>query len=91
MKLVQRASGLVMSIFLDRPDLQSSLKTVMIAKPLEITKSRLGKIERYLEDKPVLEYVLCVPERGGRVHGVRRSRDTPINNGGTGQAGKPLH
>ena len=46
-KLAQRASGPIMYIRMERPDLQFSSKTVMstIAKPLEITKSRLRKIE----------------------------------------------
>ena len=54
MKLAQRASQLIML-----PDLQFSSKTMMstTAKPLEITKSRLNKIARYLEYKRVLEYV----------------------------------
>ena len=72
MKLAQRVSGLIMYISKDRPDLQFSSKTVMItiAKPQEITKLRLQKIARYLQNKPGLEYVLCVAERGGRVHDV---------------------
>ena len=51
--------GSVMELAMDQPDLQFSLKTVMstIAKPLEITQSRLRQIARYLEDKPVLEHV----------------------------------
>ena len=60
MQLAQQASGLVMYIGMDRPDVQISSKTVMstIAKPLEINKkSRLRKIARYLEDKPALEHV----------------------------------
>ena len=58
MKLAQRASGL-MYISMGQPDLQFRSNTVMstIAKPLEITTSRLRTIARYLEDKPVLEYV----------------------------------
>ena len=72
-------------------------KTVIstIAKPLQIAKSRLRKIARYLEDKPVLALALqnevdeCMAfgdsDRGPR------SRDTPINNGGAGEAGKQLH
>ena len=69
MKLAQRASGLIMYISMDRPDLQFSSKTARS----------------------------CVPKRGRRVHGGRRqrlgqrSRDTPINNGGAGEAGKPPH
>ena len=49
-----------MYISTDRPNHQFSSKTVMstIAKPLEITKSRLRKIARYLEDKPVLVRVV---------------------------------
>ena len=56
MKLAERTSGLIVYISMDRPDLQFSSKTEMstIAKPLQITKSRLRKIARYLEDKPVL-------------------------------------
>ena len=59
MKLVQRASGLIMYISMERPDLQFISKTVMstIARSLEITKSRLRKIAMYLEDKPSLEKV----------------------------------
>ena len=59
MKFAQQASGLIKYISMDRPDLQFSSKTVMstIAKPPEIRKSRLRKIARHLEDKPVLEYV----------------------------------
>ena len=59
MKLVQRASGLIMYICMERPDLQFSAKTVMstIARSLEITKSRLRKIAMYLEDKPSLKNV----------------------------------
>ena len=59
MKLPQRASGLITHISMDRPELPFSSKTVMstIAKPLEVTKSRLQKIARYLKDNPVLQYV----------------------------------
>ena len=57
-----------MFVSMGRPSLQFSSKTVTstIAKPPEITKSRLGKIARYLEDKPALECVhACQNEVNG--------------------------
>ena len=44
---------------------RSAVQTVMstIAKLLEITKPRLRKTARYLEDKPVLEYVMSTRTR----------------------------
>ena len=50
MKLAQRAYGLKVYISKDHPDLQFSSKTVRstIAKPLEVTRSRIWKIARYL-------------------------------------------
>ena len=58
-EISREKAGLIMYISMGRPGLQFSSKTVTstIAKPPEITKSRLGKIARYLEDKPALECV----------------------------------
>ena len=58
-KLAQRASGLIMYISMDRHDLRFRSTTMMSTTPkrLEITKSRLRKVARYLEDTPVPEHV----------------------------------
>ena len=97
-KLAQPASSLMMYISTDGSDLQFSSKTVTptSAKPPEITKSRVRKIARYMEDKPVLECVCAYQSEvaecmafGDRLG--RRSRDKSINNGGAGEAWKPLH
>ena len=88
------ASGLIMSISMDQPDLQFNSKMVMstIAKLLEITKSRLRKIARYLEDKPVLEYVCTYQNEVAECMAFgdsdwARDRETR----GAGEAGNPLH
>ena len=77
-----------MYISMDRLDLQFSSK----AKLMVITKARLQKISRYLEDKPVLERFCGYQSEAAEcmVFGQwlgPRSRDTPINNGGAGGAG----